>query len=308
MARATVTGSNATPTAGISSFSTCAREREPWAVRRRRAARFVGAPLALAALLATGCVSSTDIESLQEQNAALQRQLAEMRAQGSSKTEMASLESTLRQQTDRLLKTEADMRVDLANLSSQLAQLQGSLEDTNYRLSQVSQQIAAANQDLRAVRSATAPPPLVPGAAGDLASAPVSQQANAADPEALYQASYADYLRGAYDLALLGFRQYLEAYPETDLADNSVYWIGECFYRQQKYAEAIVEYDRVLERWPRSDKTASALLKKGYALVESGQRRDGVAQLERVLKTFGNSDEANLARQKLQSLGVAPGR
>lgn len=268
-------------------------------MRGTRAALFlVCSPL----LLLAGCVSSTDIESLQEQNAALQRQLAEMRAQGSSKQEVASLEATLRQQTDRLIKTEADMRVDLASLSSQISQLQGSLEDTNYRISQLSQQIASANQDLRAVRSATAP---APGASVE-PGLPAGSTGAAADPETLYQSSYSDYLRGSYDLALLGFRQYLEAYPETDLTDNAVYWIGECFYRQQKYGDAIVEYDRVLERWPRSDKTASSLLKKGYAQVELGQKKEGIAQLQKVVATFGNSDEANLARQKLQSLGVAP--
>lgn len=224
----------------------------------------------------------------------LQRQVQQLQIQGSSKEEVAGLKSTVQQQTDRLLKAEADMRVDLHSLSGQLSALQGSLEDTNYRLAQLSQQIAAANQDLKAVRSATAPlGSLDAGAAG-----------TSADPETLYQNAYSDYLRGAYDLALLGFRQYLESYSETDLADNAVYWIGECFYRQQRFAEAIVEYDRVLERWPRSDKTASALLKKGYAQVELGQRRDGIAQLDKVVRSFPNSDEANLARQKLQSLGV----
>jgi tol-pal system protein YbgF len=269
---------------------------ELFATRVARAGR---ATLVVVSALAAGCVSSTDIESLQEQNAQLQRQIAEMRAQGSSKQEVAGLEATLRQQTDQLLKTEADMRVDLGNLSSQIAQLQGSLEDTNYRLSQLSQQIAAANQDLRAVRSATAPAAAAPDAPGAAVNA---------DPGTLYQTAYSDYLRGAYDLALLGFRQYLEAYPETDLADNSVYWIGECFYRQQKYADAIAEYDRVLERWPRSDKSASAQLKKGYAQIELGQKREGIAQLQRVVAAFPSSDEASLARQKLQSLGVDPGR
>jgi len=125
-----------------------------------------------------------------------------------------------------------------------------------------------------------------------------------ADPETLYQTAYSDYLRGNYDLALLGFRQYMDSFPDTDLADNASYWIGECFYRQQKFAEAIVEYDKVLERFPRSDKTASALLKKGYAQIELGQRKDGITQLERVIKNFPSSDEANLARQRLQGLGV----
>jgi len=252
----------------------------------------------LATVALTGCVSSTDIETLRGQLSELQRQVSYLQLQGSSKQEVAELQATIQQQTERLLRAEADMRVDLGSLTGQIGQLQGQLEDTNYRLAQLSQQIAAASQDLKVVRSATAPPETaLPGGQPGGAVATT-------DPETLYQTAYSDYLRGAYDLALLGFRQYLENYPETDLADNAVYWIGECFYRQQRYREAIGEYDRVLQNWPRSDKTASAMLKKGYAQIESGNRRDGIAGLERVIQTFPNSDEANLARQKLQSLGV----
>ena len=249
-----------------------------------------------AGLTAGGCVSSTDIDALHNQLADIQRQVAQLQQQGSSKQEITNLEASIRKQTDSLLKAEADLRVDVGNLSSQIAELQGKLDDTNYRLSQVSQQIAATNQDLKAVRSATSP---APGTPEGLAAA------NAAtDPETLYQTSYSDYLRGNYDLSMMGFRQYLESFPDTDLADNATYWIGECFYRQQKYAEAIGEYDKVLKLFTRSDKTASALLKKGFAQLELGQKKDGIAQLQSVVRTFPSSDEANLAKQRLQALGV----
>jgi len=254
--------------------------------------------LLAAGLALGGCVSSSDIEALQAQLAELQRQVLQLQMTGSSKLEVQQLEDTIKRQTEDLMRAEADMRVDLGNLSAQIAELQGKLDDTNYRLGQVSQQIAATNQDLKAVRSATAPPVAGPFPAPG---------AGAADPETLYQTAYSDYLRGNYDLALLGFRQYMESFPDTDLADNASYWIGECFYRQQKFAEAIIEYDKVLEQFPRSDKTASALLKKGYAQIELGQRRDGITQLERVVKNFPSSDEANLARQRLQALGVDSG-
>jgi tol-pal system protein YbgF len=254
------------------------------------------ASLVAAALALGGCVSSTDIDALHDQISEVQRQAAQLQQQGSSKQEVAQLESTIQRQTEALLKAEADMRLDLNSLSAQIAQLQDKLEDTNYRLAQVSQQIAATNQDLKASR--TVP---VPGAPGE------TPATATADPETLYQTSYRDYLRGNYDLAMLGFKQYLEAFPETDLADNAIYWIGECFYRQQKYGDAIAEYDRVLKQYPRSDKTASALLKKGFALLEQGQKKDGIAQLQSVVKSFPSSDEANLAKQRLQSLGVDPG-
>lgn len=272
---------------------------------RRKHSQRVPRCLGFASLIASGlaiggCVSSTDIDALHDQIADVQRQAVLLQQQGSSKQEVAQLEATIQRQTEALLKAEADMRLDINSLSAQIAQLQDKLEDTNYRLAQVSQQIAATNQDLKASRST----PAVAGAPGD---GTVATAGTATDPETLYQTSYSDYLRGNYDLAMLGFKQYLEAFPETDLADNAIYWIGECFYRQQKYVDAIAEYDRVLKQFPRSDKTASALLKKGFSLLEQGQRKEGIVQLQSVAKSFPSSDEANLAKQRLQSLGVDPG-
>lgn len=251
-------------------------------------------PILIAGLPLAGCVSSDDIDGLRAQIAEVQRQVLQIQLQSASKEEVAELNRSLTEQTDRMLRAEADMRADVGGLSSQISELQGQLEDTNYRLAQLSQQIASTNQDLKAVRSAT------------VSTAPGAPNVAATDPEAVYQTAYSDYLRGNYDLALLGFRQYLEAFPDTDLADNASYWIGECHYRQQKYGEAIAQYDQVLTRWPRSDKTASALLKKGYAQIELGRRAEGQRQLQRVIEEFPSSDEANLARQRLQSLGVAP--
>jgi len=145
-------------------------------------------------LLAGGCVSGSDIEALRAQIAELQRQVVQLQMQSSSKQEIEQLQATIERQTEGLMRAEADMRVDLGNLSTQIEELQGKLDDTNYRLGQVSQQIAATSQDLKAVRSATSPPVAGPFPAPG---------AGAADPETLYQTSYSDYLRGNYDLALV---------------------------------------------------------------------------------------------------------
>ena len=193
------------------------------------------------------------------------------------------------------------MRVDVGSLSSQIAELQGKLEDTNYRLAQVSQQIAATNQDLKAVRSCDR---------RRAAGAPAALRAAAArrrTPRALYQTSYSDYLRGNYDLAMLGFQQYLETFPETDLADNATYWIGECFYRQQKYAEAIAEYDTRAEAVPAQrqdrERPAEEGLRAARARPAQGRRSPSSRAS---CGASPSSDEANLARQRLQSLGVDP--
>lgn len=266
---------------------------------RRHSAALLGGLL----LTAVSCVSSSDIDSVQSRLGDIQRQVTDLQREGSSKQEIADLGASLGKQMQALLKAEADMQVELSALSGQIEELQGRLEDTSFRLSQLSQQMAATQQELRSRAVVAGDPAAVPAEA--TSGAPPAGAAP--DPEAMYQSAYSDYLRGSYDLALLGFQQYLAAFPETDLSDNASYWIAECQYRQGKYKEAIEGYDRVLERYPRSDKLPSALLKKAYAHLELGQRQLGVTHLQRVVKQFGTSDEANLARQRLRGLGIDPG-
>lgn len=262
-----------------------------------------------AALTAAGCVTPQDIEGLQSQLADIQRQVLQLQKQSPSKAEVADLETNVARQMQALLKTEADMQVKLQDLSSQIEQLQAKLEDTNYRLAQLSQQIAATNQELKSFR--TTPRPVEPV---DPAAPPEQQQPPAAggggsgaDPKALYDSAYNDYLKGSYDLALRGFQEYLSNFPNTDLADNAVYWSGESFYRQRRFRQAIEQFDAVLSRYPRSEKIPGALLKKGYSHLELGERSQGVVQLQHVIRQYPTSDEANLARQRLREIGVDAG-
>lgn len=270
----------------------------------RRTARIAGLAAGVFLLL-TGCVSTKDIEALQGQISEVQRQLLQIQKQSSSKEEVADLEGAIKRQTDALLKSEADVQVNLDSLSSQIDQLEANLEDTNYRLAQLSQQIAVTNQELKSFRSTALSMrgPAV-GSGDGAAATPGRQASGSADPQDMYQKAYNDYLRGNYDLAVLGFRQYLDVFPETELADNAVYWIGESYFGQGQYRQAIDEFEDILTNYPRSDKSASATLKKGYAYLELREQAQGVAQLQRVVREYPGSDEANLARQRLRQLGI----
>ncbi len=255
--------------------------------------------VALVAMSVLGCVSSSDLDSIKTQLQDIQLQVLQLQKQGPSKSELADLEAGIDEQIQALLRAQADVRTDVKTLSSHIEQLGDKLEDTNFRLAQLSQQIAATNQELQAVRNATeearrrrtsAPPAVV----------------NPTDPQALYDTAYNDYLQGNFDLAVLGFHKYAETYRSTELADNAVYWIGECYYRQSKFQEAIEQFDEVLSRFERSDRTPSALLKKGYAYFELGQRAQGIVHLQNVIREYAGTDEAHLASQRLQEMGAEP--
>jgi tol-pal system protein YbgF len=249
--------------------------------------------------LAAGCSSSSQLESIERQLVELQRQVLQLQRQTPTKEEIAELQQQAGTQARGLQRAQADIQQELHAVTVQIQQLEGRLEDTTHRLAQLSQQIAVTNQELKAFRAAPGVdvPRLGSGgpASGELA-----------DPTALYQTAYNDYLRGNFDLAILGFRQYLESFPGGDLADSAAYWIGESYYRQGKYAEAIRQLDAVLDQYPQSSRTPSALLRKGYAYLELGEQAKGVVHLQHVMRRFPGSDEASLARQQLVGLGIDP--
>ncbi len=265
-------------------------------VRLRRWAGIV-----ILAVPALACSSTKEFEAIQAQLADVQTHVLQLQKENPTKDQVVALGTEVREQVQALLHAEADMRVEVEKLAAQIDQLESRLEDTNFRLQQLAQQIAATNQELQAFRDAAL------ARATDSAPRSLSAPANVADPQSLYDTAYADFQRGNYDLAILGFRQYLEVAADTELADNATYWMGECYYRQGKYQKAASQFDEVITQFQRSERIASALLKKGYAYLELGQRAQGVVQLQHVMREFPGSDEAQLAEQRLAALGIDGG-
>lgn len=254
-------------------------------------------PAFLSALLLSlsACSSSGEFEALHKKLDDIQLQVLELRKDGSTKEEILGLEESIATGSKSLEQSQDEVRAELTTLTTRLFNLETKLEDTNFRLEKLSQQITATNQELLAARNAAeearrrpSPPPA----------------AQPSDPKSLYETAYDDYLQGNFDLAILGFRQYLEQHGDTDLADNATYWTGECFYRQSKFQKAIDQFETVLSRFENSDRAPSALLKKGYAHLELAQRAQGIVQLQRVICEYAGTDEAHLASQRLAEMGV----
>lgn len=257
-------------------------------------------------LFAFGCASGSDVEKLSDQITDLQDQITELKRQVSSKEEVQQIGAKVGQQTQTLLQSNADIQAKVAEIEDQLQNAQGMVEQTNYRLDRVVQQVTQQQRDitdLKAGRPASASPageqPLqdevtvAPGAGG-----------GAGDPVEIYQSAYRDYQKGNYDLAIQGFEEFLQDNSSSEMADNASYWIGESLYSQKKYKEAIQQFDAMINTYSQSDKVPAALLKKGYSYVELGQKAQGIVQLQYVIHEHPRAKEAGLAKQKLKSLGI----
>ncbi|MBI4378548.1 MAG: caspase family protein, partial [Nitrospinae bacterium] len=66
--------------------------------------------------------------------------------------------------------------------------------------------------------------------------------------EEIFNTAYSDFLKGSFQLAITGFRSYIEKYPDTELAGKSQYWIGECYYSMGEYEKAILEFNEGISR------------------------------------------------------------
>lgn len=255
-------------------------------------------------LLFVACVSSSDFQRLEMQVNDLQDEISELKRQTSSKDEVQKLNTNVATQIDRLLKSNAEATAKLTAIDEKLDNSQGNVEQTNHRIDRLVQELTQAQQDIAALRAASG----AAGPPGAALSDEVTVQAppgdSAGDPLATYQAAYSDFQRGNFDLAYEGFRDFVQANPRSDLADNAAYWMGESLYSQKKYGEAIEQYNRMITTYPKSDKVPAALLKKGYAYISTGEKAQGIVQLQYVVHEHPKSQEASLARQKLKQLGI----
>jgi tol-pal system protein YbgF len=124
------------------------------------------------------------------------------------------------------------------------------------------------------------------------------------DPEELYQEARADYGRGSYQMAIAGFREFLDRFSDSELADNAQYWIAESYYADGLHEQALEEFTRVLERHPGADKVPDAEYKRALCLLELNRTADGILQLQAVKDRHPDTPAARLARQKLEALGL----
>jgi len=241
----------------------------------------------------------TQVQQLQEQMTAMQRSFDER---------MGVMKNLVEQDTDAvnkvagalnslqttLQKQQADGGSKADQLSGQIQALNDTMDEVKVRLAKVTKQL----EDMQASQQS-----LAAQQATQQATAAAQQQAP--PPDVLYNNGLRDYNGGKNDLALQEFSDYIKYYPNTDLAGNSYFYLGELEFRQANYQQAAQSYDQVLQNFPSGTKAASAQLKKGFSLIELGKQDDGVSELRHLIQRYPRSPEALQARDRLRKLGVS---
>ncbi len=120
--------------------------------------------------------------------------------------------------------------------------------------------------------------------------------------QSLYNRAFAAYRKNDYSGGENLFRQIIRNHPEHDLADNALYWAGECLYALKKYQEAISTFNEVINKYPEGGKIPDALLKIGYAYVSIDDFDNGRYFLKKTVKNYPFSPAGTKAEVMLRRI------
>ncbi len=120
--------------------------------------------------------------------------------------------------------------------------------------------------------------------------------------QAVYDRAYTLYNQGQYLEAETGFQRFLDQNLESDLADNALYWIGECRGGRQDLRGALAAFRETVNRFPTGNKVPDALLKSGQVLEALGDTQGARAAYREVQRRFPESGAAAIAAERLDVL------
>lgn len=179
-----------------------------------------------------------------------------------------------------------------ADASAQLAPLRDELAALTIKVNGLSQQVARLSSSVTSTGTVQTDPGKTR-----------QPERTYTDHKVLYNEAYDLYQQGKYDESREKFNLYVKQFPDTDLTDNALLWIGEGYYDQGLYEQAILKYDKLIQDFPNGDKVPSALLKQAFAFHAIGDPQDAKILLRKIIQEYPESEQANIAKKKLEILG-----
>lgn len=253
-------------------------------------------------LLTVACASSsTQLADLESSVSAVERRLDELRSQTPTREDLATVIRALESLGNSDVTANADLKEDLRQILSELEALRNLTQEQRQILSATVERLEQTGTDVALIQGRLEGQEAT---LDQLLEASLAPAVETVDPKAIYDAAYRDYTDGRYELAITGFRHYLDTFPEGLDAGSAQYWLGESHLGLGQFQLAVDELTAVRERYPESDKVASSLFKVGVALVELGERELAIEMFLRVRSSYPDMDEAALALQELDSLGA----
>ena len=272
----------------------------------RLTAWFTAASLLLAPALALGQNRehqqlAADVRMLQEQTSRLELMMASVDAA------LQQLAAKMDEQGNASRRLFTDQQLAVDDVADGVRILRERFDETNVRISSLSQEIEALRTSIPPAtpayaRLATDPETglaLENPAPAPAAPAPLGPGVS---PQRMYDTAWADYTNGQWVLAIQGFEAYIKTFPRSELADDAQFYIGQTYYADGAFKESVAAFEQVLLAYPDGNVVPDASYKRALALDRLGETEQAQQAFELVVQNYPESTMATLAQQALDRL------
>jgi tol-pal system protein YbgF len=244
-----------------------------------------------------------ELRMLQEQQSQLLRGIEGLNEQ------LRLITTKIDDQTGTTRKAFADQKLLIDGVAEASRILREKADDTNVRLSTMTQEMQALRQTIASMPAPTVAAPVTtgdpatvdPNAPPPPPTAPVAPPPNVS-PTQMFERVSADYAAGQYDLAIEGFQAFIRTFPTSPQADDAQLYIGNSYQYEGKFKEALQAYQKVITDYPQADTVPNAWFKSGQTYENLQQPDLARKAYDTVIKQFPTVMEATLAKQRLDGL------
>jgi len=218
---------------------------------------------------------------------------------------------------------QAEMMAELDGVKEQIQSLSGRVEENSLlirrsvekdtttqdmikaELAELTKRVESLEAELKAMRQPSAlQPSMKPGtgaAPGPEVVSPSPEKPAVITEKDSYDHAMTLFKEGKYEEAIASFKDFLQKYPTSDLADNAQFWIGESYMAMKQYEKAILAYQEVIKKYPDGNKVPGAMLKQALAFYEIKDKVSARLLLKKIIRKYPNSNEARIAAAKLKT-------
>lgn len=217
-----------------------------------------------------------------------------------ARQQIADLKAKTEARFDQQAKAQLNLADQIQRQGEEIARLRGQIETLNYELETAKkrQQDFYLDLDTRLRKFETA----------GTANATVAPENGANSKPAVdpaketqdYEAALNQFKAGKYKEAAGGFGAFVQKYPESSLAPNAQYWLGNAWYAQRDCKRAIEAQSLVTTKYADSAKAPDAWLAIATCQQEMGNPTGAKRSLETVLAKYPGTPAADAARERLK--------
>jgi len=186
-----------------------------------------------------------------------------------------------------------ELKEDIARLEGTVEQMANETAELNKRTTNLDNRLSLLSQAVRSTREETI---TVPPSKKITPTQPATSEV-----QALYNEAMGNYESRYFDWAIEKFSRLMRQHPQSSLADNSQYWLAECYYGLEDYPRAIEEFRKVFS-YADTEKDDDAQLKLGFCYANMGNPTQAIAEFQKLLNLYPDSEFADVARMRVDEL------